>query len=255
MDHLSEEVAFSKQDVVMIEEPLQINTLSTDGKISQLSITMRTPGNDAELALGFIYNEGLVQLDDSVSVINQSGNIILIKMGSNFQGQTSKRNFFMTSSCGVCGKSGLDDLTINAPARKIGKVLDHRLISNMYDQLKKAQTAFKETGGCHGAGVFDYNGEEIVIREDVGRHNAVDKCAGFLWMKELMEKDEYVLCLSGRGCYELIQKAIRMNCSTVICIGAVTSLAINTARDFGITLIGFFRPYNFNIYTYKERII
>ncbi|MBK7739551.1 MAG: formate dehydrogenase accessory sulfurtransferase FdhD [Saprospiraceae bacterium] len=255
IERLSEDMVFSKQDVVMIEQPLQMDALGPEGNMSRISITMRTPGHDAELALGFLFNEGLLQTGDAASVANHTDNNILIKMNHNIQGQASKRNFLMTSSCGVCGKSELNDLKINAPVRKIVHTLDHRNISSMYEWLKKEQKAFAETGGCHGAGVFDYEGHMITGREDVGRHNAVDKCAGYLWENNLLEKEEYVLCLSGRGCYELIQKAIRMNCTTVICIGAVTSLAIETAHQYGITLIGFFKPYNFNIYTYKERII
>ena len=251
----SEDSFFDKQDLIMIEEPLQINSVNKNGIVQPLSITMRTPGNDEELALGFMYNESIINIEDQAfSEINSKGEVN-VHFNLPKDTQTHARNFYMTSSCGVCGKSSIDALKINASSKEINQQLNHSTISRLYEKMSLHQSAFKSTGGCHGAGIFTYEGELVTLMEDVGRHNAVDKCAGYMYQNDLLEKNEYIMCLSGRSCYELIQKAVRMNCTTIISIGAATSLAVDTAMEFGITLIGFYKPYNFNIYTYKERII
>lgn len=255
LNRYSEDSFFSKQDLIMVEEPLQINTVNMDGKVQPLSITMRTPGNDEELAIGFLFNESIIDIDDqATSEINWLGEVN-VHLNKPKDTQTHARNFYMTSSCGVCGKSSIDALKINASTKEIKQQLNHTIISQFYELMNQQQAAFQSTGGCHGAGVFTYDGELVTLMEDVGRHNAVDKCAGFLYKNNLLEKNEYIMCLSGRSCFELIQKGVRMNCTTIISIGAATSLAVDTAKEFGITLIGFYKPYNFNIYTYKERII
>ncbi|MCO6461938.1 MAG: formate dehydrogenase accessory sulfurtransferase FdhD [Saprospiraceae bacterium] len=251
----SEGSFFEKQDIIMVEEPLQISTAIQGKSPQSLSITMRSPGNDAQLALGFLYNEGIIQIGEKVTFKELPTGQINVFLSQQVDLKSPERNFYMTSSCGVCGKSSIDSLKIHAAPKKLNKKLNYKLIDQLYELMDRNQHAFNMTGGCHGAGVFTYDGENITVMEDVGRHNAVDKCAGELFLNNLLNQDEYILCLSGRSCFELIQKAIRMNCTTVIAIGAATSLAIETAKEFNITLIGFYKHYHFNIYTCKERII
>jgi len=246
---------FVIEDEVMIEEPLQISVIDKNGIPSPLSITMRTPGHDVLLAIGFMYNEGMIDLQDQITETRLSPGEVGIRLEKPVAAGFASRNFYMTSSCGVCGKSSIDALKVHAPVRAFNKKLHTGHISRMYHTMSAMQKAFSLTGGCHGAGVFDYNGDPVAVFEDVGRHNAVDKCTGHLLMEKKLENDEYILCLSGRSCYELIQKAVRINCTTVISIGAPTSLAIETAKAFNLSLIGFYKPENFNIYTGRERIV
>lgn len=257
INKFSEEITSSIIDVVMIEEPLQINTVTSRSEKKPSSITMRTPGHDTELAIGFMYNEGIINhKSDIINSIEANGQVDLY-LGPNVNTSTNdiERNFYITSSCGVCGKSSIDALQIHADKIPLNKKMDVATIKNMYDQMKSGQSSFIQTGGCHGAGIFDHEGNLIVMREDVGRHNAVDKCAGFLFQNIENLNEEYVLCLSGRSCYELIQKGVRMNCSIIISIGAATSLAVETAREFNVTLIGFYKNSSFNIYSGAERLI
>ena len=144
---------------------------------------------------------------------------------------------------------------MHSEPKKINKLFSPDIIIGLYEEIRLKQKSFKLTGGSHSAAVFNYEGEMIVLREDVGRHNAVDKCAGYLYKNGLLESNEYILCLSGRSCYELIQKAVRMNCTTIISIGAATSLAIETAFQFNVTLIGFFKDTSYNIYNGQERLL
>ena len=242
-------------DTVMKESPLQINTIDHKNGKKASSITMRSPGNDAELAVGFMYGEGMIRHPSEIEKVEtEEGIANVFFKGTHLPLTKTERNFYITSSCGVCGKSSIEELMIHGEPMKILKKIDPHKIQQFYVIMQEHQAAFKATGGCHGAAVFNYSGELVVSREDVGRHNAVDKCSGYLFNNELIQKDEYILCLSGRSCYELIQKAIRINCSTVISIGAATTLAIETAKAFNITLIGFFRSDSSNVYSIAERI-
>jgi len=244
-------------DQVMIEEPLQINTIEISGAKKPSSITMRSPGHDADLALGFMYNEGMINHSQDILKTEEKYGEVDVYFSEHFESKSllKERNFYITSSCGVCGKSSIEELKIHADKKPVNAKLNSSLISKMYQIMSDSQTAFNATGGCHGAGVFDYEGNLVILREDVGRHNAVDKCGGYLFKNDRISNHEYILCLSGRSCYELIQKAIRMNCSTIISIGAATSLAIETAKEFNISLIGFYKKDSLNIYAVKERIV
>lgn len=257
INKFKDKVTAMDADFVMIEEPLQINTVNHLSEKKPASITMRTPGNDLELAIGFMYNEGILNHKNDLIRSHENFGEVDLYFSKNVQASPMdiERNFYITSSCGVCGKSSIEALQIHSEKKVINKKLSIDAIKNMYSQLKSGQSAFNETGGCHSAGLFDHAGNMIVMREDVGRHNAVDKCAGFLFQNTEIGLDEYVLCLSGRSCYELIQKGIRMNCSIIISIGAATSLAVETAREFNITLIGFYKGQTFNIYNGIERLI
>jgi len=244
-------------DDVMIEEPLQINTISKDLGKKPSSITMRTPGHDDELALGFMFNEGIInEARDIVKTTVGDGEVNLY-FNDHISADTkdTERNFYITSSCGVCGKSSIDALKMHSEPKMVNKLFSPEIIKSMYEEIRLNQKSFVLTGGSHSAAVFNYEGKLIVLREDVGRHNAVDKCAGYLFKNGLLASDEYILCLSGRSCYELIQKAVRMNCTTIISIGAATSLAIETAFQFNVTLIGFFKDTGYNIYNGQERQI
>lgn len=236
-------------DQVIEESPLQIST-SKSGIISPSSITMRTPGHDVELALGFFYNEGLINRKEDVDAWVQEEDLVILKMNASTEDKNKdiQRNFYMTSSCGVCGKSTIDELKMHAHPFQTPQRQELPDFDAMYQVMREQQVYFEATGGCHGAGIFDYNSQPVVIREDVGRHNAVDKCSGYLLLNQKLHEKEYVLCLSGRSCYELVQKAVRMRCSTVVSIGAPSSLAIETARAFNLKLIGFYKKNGYNRY-------
>ena len=257
INKFSEAMTSSEIDLVMIEEPLQINIVNHLSEKKPSSITMRTPGHDTELAIGFMFNEGIINHRNDLLKSSELNGQVDLYLGPdvNTNSNEIERNFYITSSCGVCGKSSIDALQIHAEKKPYNKKMAISNIKKMYDQMKASQSSFIQTGGCHGAGIFDFQGNLIVMREDVGRHNAVDKCAGFLFENSHPTDQEYVLCLSGRSCYELIQKGIRMNCSIIISIGAATSLAVETAKEFNITLIGFYKDRSFNIYNGTERLI
>lgn len=243
-------------DTIMIEEPLQINTIDAINGKKPSSITMRSPGHDSELALGFMYGEGMIDSKAAIEKVIVSDGQTDVYFKEDHQSKIkSERNFYITSSCGVCGKSSIEELKIHSGKKEVVKTFDPKKIENLYTQMQSAQSSFVMTGGCHGAAIFDYEGNLIVCREDVGRHNAVDKCAGYLFNNELISENEYILCLSGRSCYELIQKALRINCTIVISIGAATSLAVQTAAEFNITLMGFYRPDRYNVYSGGDRVM
>jgi FdhD protein len=243
------------QDLVAVEEPLQI---SVDGH--DLTITMRTPGQDKELALGFLISEGLLQNPDQIESVSRDargGIEIRLAAGNSIEPERFARNFYMTSSCGVCGKASIDALTLactpNLP-REYPRV-SASMISALPDRLRAAQQVFDHTGGLHAAGLFDANrGELLMSREDVGRHNAVDKLIGAAFLRRLLPLDEHVLFLSGRVSFELVQKAVMAGIAVVAAVGAPSSLAVETARRFGVTLAGFVRGTRFNVYSGASRV-
>jgi len=219
---------------------------------------MRTPGHDRELALGFLYTEGLLENPDHVADVrvDDSGAMIVSLIGAPAPNIDARR-FYVTSSCGVCGKASIDALSASGcamlPAGKPKLSMD--LVLHFPVRLREAQAIFEHTGGLHAAGLFDTAGELLYLREDVGRHNAVDKLIGAAFLGRRLPLHEHVLMLSGRVSFELVQKAVTAGIPIVIAVGAPSSLAIETALRFGVTLIGFVRGGHFNVYAGGDRLI
>ena len=235
-------------DRVAIEEPLEIRV---DG--SPVAVTMRTPGNDEELALGFLYGEGLIDAggreagpsaDLAANVIDVAGPMLR---------DPARRRFYTTSSCGVCGKGALEEVAVHSPPLPPGPEIGRALLADLPERL--AQPAFQRTGGLHATGLFDREGEPICVREDVGRHNAMDKVVGWGLLERRLPLSELVLCVSGRLAFELVQKAAVAGCPILVGVGAPTSLAIELARERRMTLGGFARDGHVNVYAGSERVV
>lgn len=241
-----------REDYVVGEEPLEIRVDSGNGA-EQLGITMRTPGNDIELAAGFLWTEGLLRTrsdllsittckDKELSPREQENTIVAhVHPLAPAANRTLDRRFTMTSACGVCGSTQIDDLR----ERGCGNVSPINMtvpeLAGLPDKMRPHQKLFDKTGGLHAAGLFAPDGTLVVVREDVGRHNAVDKVIGYAMMHDLLPLDRYALAISGRGGFEIIQKAVAARISAIVAVSAPTSLAVETARDFGLTLLGFAR--------------
>ena len=246
-------------DLAAAEEPLEISIVYGRERIKKtISITMRTPGNDEELAMGFLFTEGIITNGNSIDSFSKGMNAITInfKKGSHINLNSSDRNFYMTSSCGVCGKSSIDSVRTNSQYKIeiIKDSVSKKVILSLPEILRKHQDIFDSTGGLHASGLFNISGEFIALKEDVGRHNALDKLAGYALENKLIPLFDNILLLSGRASFELIQKAIMIGIPIVCAVGAPSSLAIDLAKENNITLIGFLRDNRFNIYSYSERI-
>lgn len=257
-------------DSVAIEEPLEIRLgySTPDGRASRsVSITMRTPGNDEELAAGFLYTESIVGAAADIVSIEVCGppapdtghhNVIRVELGPDVEVDLGRlqRHFYTTSSCGVCGKTSLDALRVvgHEAMPAAVPVFSEEVLVGMPDKLRAAQHTFEETGGLHAAGAFDIAGRLLTTMEDVGRHNAVDKVIGRLLLDDALPASEYGLMVSGRASFELMQKALVAGMPLLAAVSAPSSLAVSLAREFNMTLIGFLRGDTFNIYAGDERI-
>ena len=258
------------EDYISIEEPLEINLKYKEGKDwkkENLSITMRTPGDDENLSIGFLYNEQIITDINWIEKIESYGenngqydfkNKILLTLNNsdNINISQVKRNFLMNSSCGVCGKTSLDALeTLKKDKPKYpNKKINKNIIIKSPEILKENQTQFSITGGIHASGLFSNDGNLIAVKEDVGRHNALDKLIGETLQKKLLkENDQFITC-SGRLNFELVQKALINNIGLMIGVGAPTSLAIDLANRFDMTLVGFVKQDSFNIYSNSQRV-
>jgi FdhD protein len=261
-------------DVLAIEEPLEIRLVHgpAGDRVSQnLAVTMRTPGHDADLAIGFLFTEGIIPGALAVDTVQHlpipcsenKQNTIQVSLKTGYQPKLGKadRNFYTTSSCGVCGKTSIDAIrTVSASGGLLDApagdklLLDPDILRALPQQLSAIQPVFADTGGLHAAALFNEAGEPILVREDVGRHNALDKLigAGLVSSENLFERS--ILLLSGRASFELIQKAAMARIPIVAAVGAPSSLAVSLAEEFGITLIGFLRASRFNIYSAMHRI-
>ena len=258
-------------DSISIEEPLEIIIKFKERGTwieNTISITMRTPGNDEDLVRGFLFNEQIIEKIEYIDKIESSGEnvgqynlknkiIATINNPENVDIDKIKRNFLTNSSCGVCGKTSLDSLEV-IKKDKILKTLPkitHQIIMKSPAILRENQSEFSKTGGIHASGLFSDKGNVIAIREDVGRHNALDKLIGFTIKKKLLNPSNQFLTCSGRLNFELVQKALMANIGILIGVGAPTSLAIDLANKFDMTLVGFAKQDSFNIYSNKERIV
>lgn len=246
--------ANSVRDLVAVEEPLEIRIGGRN-----LAITMRTPGADDELAAGFLFTEGVLQACGEIACIDRvQNNIVDLKLvpGGEVDLSRSERNFYITSSCGVCGKASIQMLeSACALLPQNGLRISPRIVHDLPRTLRDAQPVFGRTGGLHAAALFDAAGHLLSLREDVGRHNAVDKLIGAEFLARRLPLHERILLVSGRASFELVQKAVRAGIPVMAAVGAPSSLAVQTALRFGMTLLGFVRDGRFNIYSAPGRII
>ena len=251
-------------DELVVEEPLEINVQYDSIGIPVqkcISITMRTPGNDEELGVGFLFTEGIIQKREDVSEVSAilvADNKVLITLSKNKQPllQNAERNFYTTSSCGVCGKSGIDAIrTASLYKNDADEIcLQASLFYRLDDVLRKQQAVFESTGGLHASALFGLDGNFMMLREDVGRHNALDKVIGAAFLNDQLPLSNAILLLSGRASFELVQKAAMAGIKIIAAVGAPSSLAVQLAEETGITLIGFLRNQRFNIYSGGHRI-
>ncbi|NAS30447.1 formate dehydrogenase accessory sulfurtransferase FdhD [Flavobacteriaceae bacterium R38] len=249
-------------DVLAIEEPLEISLsiFSAQPPVfdKNISITMRTPGNDLDLALGFLFTEGIIVSPKQIDNFNLGENTINIQLNTSESIDLSKieRHFYTSSSCGVCGKSSIDAIkTVSRlNAEKKDFKVNEKLIKKLPAMVRKEQAVFDKTGGLHAAAIFNTKGDLLFLKEDVGRHNALDKLIGSAFQKEELPLDQHILLLSGRASFELIQKAAMAGIQFIGAVGAPSSLAVDLAKEFDITLIGFLNANRFNVYHGVERI-
>lgn len=261
----------SVTDEIAVEEPLEMQVVfgpAEAREVKTISITMRTPGHDRELAVGFLVGEGLLRAVDQLESVTSRGPRF---GGSGFQNSVQvalrpgvaldlkrlERNCYTTSSCGVCGKTSMEALKLNffpelAPAE--GEVVSAEIIGTLPERLREAQEIFDRTGGLHAAGLFTPEGQAIAVREDVGRHNAVDKVIGSQFLDGRAVLSGTILAVSGRASFELMQKALAAGIPILVAVGAPSSLAVQVAERFGATLIGFTKRSGFNIYSGSGRV-
>jgi len=258
-------------DQISIEEPLEIILKYKDKKTwveKTISITMRTPGHDEDLVRGFLFNERVVEQINHIDNIELVGDpvgqyklknkaVATINNSENIDIDKIKRNFLTNSSCGVCGKTSLDSLEIIKKDKILRSVpkINHEIIMKSPLMLRQNQSEFAKTGGIHASGLFDKKGNIIALREDVGRHNALDKLIGLVLKENLLDNNSQFLTCSGRLNFDLVQKALMANIGVLVGVGAPTSLAVDLAKKFNMTLVGFVKDKSFNIYSNNERII
>jgi FdhD protein len=261
---ISEGKIATVDDMVAVEEPLEIQLeySSTTGRMQKnIAVTMRTPGNDKELAAGFLFTEGVIKSHLSIQEIKQFSAdenrvLVVLKEGVEPVLANTARNFYATSSCGVCGKASIDAIITNSQYRedKTSIKIPASVFYHLQNELRKQQKVFEETGGIHACAIFNTAGEFIMLKEDVGRHNALDKLIGAALINEQLPLNDVILLLSGRASFELLQKAAMAGIKIVASVGAPSSLAVEMAKENNITLIGFLKGNRFNIYAGYERI-
>jgi FdhD protein len=241
-------------DDLTVEEPLEIRV----GR-KTLATTMRTPGHDEELAAGFLVSEAIIHKREEIAEISVAHtNVVIVNppAGMKFKLHSTQRFGTISSSCGLCGKTSIEAIRQNFPTIRATNVrIDVDTVLSLPDQLRKQQSDFARTGGIHAAGIFDTDGGLKIIREDIGRHNAVDKAIGRAFLDGSLPLDRHLLLVSGRASFEIVQKALAAGIPIVAAVSAPSSLAVNFARESNQTLIGFLRPPAFNIYSHIERII
>jgi FdhD protein len=237
----------AERDVVAVEEPLEIRI---GGR--PVAVTMRTPGHDEELALGFCLSEGLQPMAARLPEDLAANTVEVDAPGLDVK--RVARSFYTSSSCGVCGKGALEAVAVEAARVESRLRVPRQVVARLPGRLARAQAAFAATGGLHATGLFAADGELLCVREDVGRHNAMDKVLGWSFQAQLLPLDQHVLCVSGRLSFELVQKAAVAGCPIVVAVGAPSSLAVELAADRGITLCGFVRDERANVYTESWRI-
>jgi len=257
----------SARDSLAVEEPLEIRVGWSDGglaRVEALAVTMRTPGDDFQLAAGFLHGEGLLATHADVAEITyctgpdeQEYNVVEVRLapGRSFDLEALRRNVYTSSSCGVCGKASLDAVGAIGCEMLTGEAgVESGWIVGLPDRLREGQSAFARTGGLHATGFFEVGGDLRYLKEDVGRHNAMDKVVGEALLQGGLPASRGVLVVSGRASFELVQKAVAAGVPILVAVGAPSSLAVDLARRFGQTLVGFARHGGFNVYTGRERV-
>ena len=255
-----------KSDYLATEEPMEIRLL-TGGKRQTVAVTMRTPGADFELAAGFLYGEGIVSSREEIKRISycvdadvdveQRYNIVNVELRGDreYDLRSLERHFYTTSACGVCGKASLEQLELRGcPVVGPGPEVAAETIYSLPGKLRESQGLFEATGGLHAAALFDKEGNLLALREDVGRHNATDKLVGWALLKDRLPLSEHVVMVSGRSSFEILQKCLTAGVPVVCAVSAPSSLAVDVAREFGMTLVGFLRGGRFNVYAGFDRI-
>jgi len=237
------------EDVLAVEEPLEIRVASEERE-KNISVTMRTPGDDHDLAAGFLFTEGLIRSAEEIESIRHWGSPNVVRVALRVPIDSSKldRHFYTTSSCGVCGKTSIDAVRMVCVAPPPSAAIAADVIHRLPKLLEQHQSAFRATGGLHGAAIFTAAGDLLRIREDIGRHNAVDKVIGSLFLDGVTPLSESVLMVSSRASFELVQKAVVAGIPVLAAVGAPSTLAVQLAREFGVTLLAFVRDGRFNIY-------
>ena len=255
----------SKPDVLVTEEPLEIRAESPSQQAQPIAVTMRTPGHDFELAVGFLFTEGMIKRSDDVRTVRycqlpdtaeQQFNVVTVSLSAPVDEALSRRGMVTSASCGICGTTSIEQLsqTVSRIDSKIGPVMSSAMLISLPDIVRKAQPTFDRTGGLHAAGLIDAEGVAMCVREDIGRHNAVDKVIGNAVLENKLPISDHALVVSGRLSFEIIQKAAIAGIAFIAAVGAPSNLAVQTADDLGITLVGFVRDGTANIYTHKHRI-
>jgi FdhD protein len=253
---------FERPDRLATEEPMEIRVHGAGQEPVTVAVTMRTPGNDFELAVGFLTTEGLIHAKDDVQSVvycdlpegEQQYNVVTVRLAHPFDPDSIKRNFYATSSCGVCGKASLDQVQVSCAPVGPGPEVAASVISGLPETVRRTQRIFEQTGGLHAAGLFDPDGTLVSVREDVGRHNAVDKLVGEALLGGNLPLSDRILMVSGRVSFEIVQKAAMAGVPMVCAVSAPSSLAVESARELGLTLVGFVRGSSFNVYTGPERV-
>ena len=265
VDRFAGKSSRNRRDAVAVEEPLEIRLATPQGDEHQVAVTMRTPGDDFELTVGFLFSEGLIRRRSDVldlryctNVDPQEYNIVTVQLsdGANFEPTDLTRNFYTTSSCGVCGKASLEAIEIQGcvPFPQDELVVKSQVICSLPDTLREGQHVFERTGGLHAAGLFTPDGDLQLLREDVGRHNALDKVIGNRFLENELPLEGMILAVSGRTSFEIMQKTLAAGIAVVVAVGAPSSLAVNVASEFAMTLIGFAKEEGFNVYAGNERV-
>jgi FdhD protein len=251
-----------RDDRVVGEAPLEIRAAGPRQDPVAIAVTMRTPGNEAELAVGFLWTEGLLEGQEVVGAaggdprsLSQPDDTVVVRLSRPFDdAKVAERHFVATASCGICGKASIDEIALRVAPLPAGPIVARSVILALPNLLRAAQRAFDETGGLHAAGLFSPKGELIVLREDVGRHNALDKVVGSQVLTGAMPLHERILMVSGRVSFEIVQKAAAAGIPIVCAVSAPSDLAIETAERLGVTLVGFLRGDGFNVYAHDARV-
>jgi len=256
-----------RPDTLATEEPMEIRLVSGDVR-QTVAVTMRTPGADFELAAGFLYGEGIVSSPEDILKISycvsadlgveQQYNIVNVELRGDrsYDLRSLERHFYTTSACGVCGKASLDQLELRGcPVIPPGPEVVAQTIYALPNKLREAQGLFEATGGLHAAALFDASGELVALKEDVGRHNATDKLIGWALLEERLPLSNHLIMVSGRSSFEILQKCLAAGVPIVCAISAPSSLAVDVAQQFGITLVGFLRGNKFNVYSGFDRLL
>lgn len=251
-----------RADRVVGEEPLEIRAAGPGQDPVAVAITMRTPGFEDELAIGFLRTEGLIDGPEVIrttggdpATMNQPDDQVTVHLARAFDASlVAERRFVATASCGICGKASLDEVAVRSDPIPSGPIITRAMILALPDRLRAAQSAFDETGGLHAAGLFSPAGELVALREDVGRHNALDKLVGSQVLARVMPLNQRVLVVSGRVSFEIVQKAAVAGIPIVCAVSAPSDLAVEAADRLGVTLIGFLRGDGFNVYAHDERV-